>query len=157
MAQIPQATVATFQPSGGRSSTARAAPAPSTAPRIAQMATAQTGSTLFSSAARAGCMHSGATTVAPSAEAPAVPSRPAVVPMAPRARASRSVTMAPTTAALAANQPTQTSWAGQRLTVASVKAPVSWTMPNPYATPSWPAPASTLTPSAVSSHLPHVR
>ena len=30
-------------------------------------------------------------------------------------------------------------------------------MPKPYAMPSWPAPASTLTPSAVSSSLPHVR
>ncbi len=59
-----------FQPSSGRNRTAIAAPAPITAPTIAQMPTAQTGSTEISSAARAGCMQSGAMTVAPSAAAP---------------------------------------------------------------------------------------
>lgn len=134
--QTAPATAATFQPSGGLSSTAMAAPAPTTAPRTAQMPTANTGSTEISSAARAGCMHSGATAVAPSAAAaPTARCRPVVAGTGPR-RARRPASTAPATAAFAANQATHTSWAGHWLTVAPVKAPVSRTMPKPYATPS---------------------
>ena len=100
------------------------------------MPTAQTGSIETSSAARAGCMQSGATTVAPSAAAPATASRRPVPASPPSRRARRSVSTAPTTAAFAANQPAQTSWAGHWLTVAPVKVPESRTMPKPKAMPS---------------------
>ncbi|PSK65245.1 hypothetical protein B0E53_02826 [Micromonospora sp. MH33] len=156
--QTAAAVSAMLQPNGGLSSTAIAAPAPTTAPRIAQMPTAHTGSTVPpSSAARAGCMQSGATTVAPSALTPAMESSSVVPAGEVSRRARRSVRTAPATVATAANQPTQASWAGHRLTEPSTNAPSRRTTPKPYAMPSWPAPASTLTPSAVSSSLPHVR
>ncbi len=125
-----------FQANGGRTSTTSAAPAPTTAPRPAQMATAQTGSTEMSSAPRAGCMHNGATTVAPRAALPATASCRSVRVSWPSWRAIRSARTAPITAAFAANQPAQTSWAGHWLMAASVKAPVSRTMPKPKARPS---------------------
>ncbi|RAO52257.1 hypothetical protein ONO86_01840 [Micromonospora noduli] len=100
------------------------------------MPTAQIGSTEKRSAAWAGRMQSGATTVAPSAAAAATATNLPVLPNTPYRRARRAATTVPATAACAANQPTQTSWAGHWLTAAPVEAPASWTMPKLNAMPS---------------------
>ncbi|RAO63096.1 hypothetical protein PSN01_00611 [Micromonospora saelicesensis] len=100
------------------------------------MPRAQIGSTEKRSAAWAGRMQSGATTVAPSAAAAATATNLPVLPSTPYRRARRAATTVPATAACAANQPTQTSWAGHWLTAASVEASASWTMPKLNAMPS---------------------
>ena len=123
------------------------------------MPTAQTGSTEISSAARAGCMQSGATTVAPSAAAAAEGDQLSADGGGQPVAAGETLGEDGAGHGGVRREPAHPDELGRPLVdgAVPVKAPVSRTMPKPYATPSWPAPASTLTPSAVSSSLPQVR
>jgi len=112
---------------------------PAAAPSAAQIPITRTGWTPSTCVLRAGCMVSGTITAAPTAAATEVTSRvPAPDPLGRWRRAA----MPPTTAAVIANQATQANWAVQWSRKVISRARVSTTMPRPYASPSWLAPAN---------------